>query len=93
MSFLPDQAAGERMAMLLQSFSSIGTSVITAFCFCWELTLVCLIMVPFIVIAAIAEINALTQHAAKEKKELEAAGKVGVSYSVRRFSCNSFVLR
>ncbi|XP_075868533.1 ATP-dependent translocase ABCB1-like [Nelusetta ayraudi] len=69
-------AAGVRMATLLQSFSNIGASVIIAFVFSWELTLVCLTVVPFLTISAIAEMRTLTEHAAEEKKELEAAGKI-----------------
>lgn len=66
------------MATLLQSFSNIGASVITAFIFSWELTLLCLTVVPFLAISTIAEMRTLTEHAAAEKKALEAAGKVGV---------------
>lgn len=80
------------MATLLQSFSNIGASVITAFVFSWELTLVCLTVVPFLAISAIAEMRTLTEHAAEEKKELEAAGKVGVFHPMRRLRRNSFVL-
>lgn len=90
--FPPDQAAGVRMATLLQSFSNIGASVITAFVFSWELTLLCLAVVPFLTITAIAEMRTLAEHAAKEKKELEAAGKVRLFHPVQRLNSNRFVL-
>lgn len=80
------------MATLLQSFSNIGASVIIAFVFSWELTLLCLSVVPFVTIAIIAELRTVTEHAVREKKELEAAGKVGVFHQAQRLNSNSFVL-
>lgn len=78
--FVPDKAAGARLATLTQNFSNIGISIIIAFIYGWELTLLILAVVPIIAFAGAAEIKLLAGHAAKDKKELEAAGKVGLPY-------------
>lgn len=72
------QAAGVRMATLIQNFSNMGISVIVSFIFGWELTLLILAVVPIIALASAAEIRLLVGHAAEVKRELEAAGKVEV---------------
>lgn len=69
-------AAGARLATLTQNFSNIGISLIIAFIYGWELTLLILAVVPIIAFAGAAEIKLLAGHAAKDKKELEAAGKI-----------------
>lgn len=68
------------MATLVQSFTNMGTSVIVAFVFNWELTLLCLVMVPFIVFATVVGLRMFAEHAAEDKKELETAGKVGILF-------------
>uniref|UniRef100_A0A3Q3VSZ1 Uncharacterized protein n=1 Tax=Mola mola TaxID=94237 RepID=A0A3Q3VSZ1_MOLML len=69
-------AAGLRMATLMQNFTNMGTSIIIAFVYGWELTLLILVVVPILVIAAAAEMKLLSGHAAEDKKELERAGKI-----------------
>lgn len=70
------KAAGARLATLVQNFSNIGISIIIAFIYGWELTLLIMAVVPLIAFAGAANIKILAGHAAKDKKELEAAGKV-----------------
>lgn len=72
------QAAGVRMATLIQNFSNMGISVIVSFIFGWELTLLILAVVPIIALASAAEMRLLSGHAAEDKRELEAAGKVEI---------------
>lgn len=64
------------MATLIQNFSNMGISVFISFIFGWELTLLLLAVVPIIALASAAEMRLLAGHAAEDKRELEAAGKV-----------------
>lgn len=70
------QAAGTRLAMVVQTIANLGTSIIIAFIYSWELTLLLLLWVPILIIYSTAELKMLTSHAAEDKKGLEEAGKV-----------------
>ncbi|KAG8443724.1 hypothetical protein GDO86_009046 [Hymenochirus boettgeri] len=71
-------ATGSRLGLIAENLSSMALSVIIAFVFGWELTLLILAMSPFIFVTGLLETRALTGFANRDKKELQVAGKIAV---------------
>ncbi|CAN2389828.1 phosphatidylcholine-translocating ATPase activity [Pristimantis euphronides] len=69
-------ATGSRLGLLAQNFSSMGLSLLIAFFFGWELSLLILAMTPVLVVTGLLETRALTGFANRDKKDLQEAGKI-----------------
>ncbi|XP_077431421.1 ATP-dependent translocase ABCB1-like isoform X1 [Vanacampus margaritifer] len=67
---------GLRLATLVQNIANLGTGVILAFVYGWELTLLVLLLVPILAVAGTVEMELLAGQAAKDKKELEKSGQI-----------------
>ncbi|CAF5109540.1 unnamed protein product [Rotaria magnacalcarata] len=74
-------ATGVRIGLTLQNLAALGTGIIISFVFSWQLTLLILGFVPFMVIGGFLQSRLMTGFASKDKKAFENAGKVRYSFS------------
>jgi len=69
-------ATGIRIGVTLQNLASLGTGIILGFVFSWQLTLLILAFVPFMVAGGFLQSRLMTGFASKDKETFEDAGKV-----------------
>ncbi|XP_006832349.1 PREDICTED: multidrug resistance protein 1-like [Chrysochloris asiatica] len=69
-------ATGSRLGAIIQNTTCMGLSVIIAFVYGWEMTLLILIIAPVLALTGIIETAAMTGFANKDKQELKRAGKI-----------------
>jgi len=74
-------ATGIRLGLILQNFSSLAAGLIIGFIYSWQLTLLIIAFIPFIIAGGFLESRLITGFASKDRKALENAGKVRIFIS------------
>ncbi|XP_030057521.1 ATP-binding cassette sub-family B member 5 isoform X2 [Microcaecilia unicolor] len=69
-------ATGSRLGLIAQNVSTMGLSIILAFIYGWEMSLLIMAMAPVLAVAGMLETRALTGFANRDKKQLQSAGKI-----------------
>ncbi|KAG7335905.1 hypothetical protein KOW79_000598 [Hemibagrus wyckioides] len=69
-------ATGSRLGLTSRTICSLGIAVIIAFIYCWQLTLLILSCVPFLIGSHYIQMRALGGHASKDQSALEMSGKI-----------------
>ncbi|XP_053483597.1 ATP-dependent translocase ABCB1 isoform X1 [Ictalurus furcatus] len=69
-------ASGYRLGLTSNAICSLGIAVIIAFISCWQLTLLILAFMPFIIGSHFIQMRALGGHASKDQSALEMSGKI-----------------
>ncbi|NWS93849.1 ABCBB protein, partial [Mionectes macconnelli] len=69
-------ATGSQIGMIVNSLMNIGVALIIAFYFSWKLSLVILCFLPFLALSGAVQAKMLTGFASKDKKALEATGRI-----------------
>ncbi|XP_021243281.1 ATP-binding cassette sub-family B member 5 isoform X2 [Numida meleagris] len=69
-------ATGSRLGLMTMTVFTLLTAIIIAFVYGWQLTLLILACIPFVIAANAANVSSVSGHAAKDQKALEEAGRV-----------------
>ncbi|XP_068863189.1 ATP-binding cassette sub-family B member 5 isoform X2 [Aphelocoma coerulescens] len=69
-------ATGSRLALMTMTVFTLTTAIIIAFVYGWQLTLLILACIPFIVGANAVSASSMSGHAAEDQKALEEAGRI-----------------
>uniref|UniRef100_A0A8C9NLQ8 ABC-type xenobiotic transporter n=1 Tax=Serinus canaria TaxID=9135 RepID=A0A8C9NLQ8_SERCA len=80
-------ATGSRLALMTMTVFTLVTAIIISFVYGWQLTLLILASIPFIVGANAVSTSSMSGHAAEDQKALEEAGRVSSSVLTTGFCC------
>ncbi|XP_010013816.1 PREDICTED: multidrug resistance protein 1-like [Nestor notabilis] len=69
-------ATGSRLGLMTMTFFTLLTAIIIAFVYGWQLTLLVLACIPFLVATNAVSLSSMSGHAAKDQKALEEAGRI-----------------
>uniref|UniRef100_A0A8C9NL16 ATP binding cassette subfamily B member 5 n=1 Tax=Serinus canaria TaxID=9135 RepID=A0A8C9NL16_SERCA len=69
-------ATGSRLALMTMTVFTLVTAIIISFVYGWQLTLLILASIPFIVGANAVSTSSMSGHAAEDQKALEEAGRI-----------------
>ncbi|KAJ8415863.1 hypothetical protein AAFF_G00404200 [Aldrovandia affinis] len=69
-------AAGSRLGLAVTAFCALTITIVVAFIHSWQLTLLILVCVPFLIGANAIQMKAMAGHASKDQKSLELSGKI-----------------
>ncbi|NXL87260.1 MDR1 protein, partial [Alectura lathami] len=69
-------ATGSRLGLMTMTVFTLLTAIIIAFVYGWQLTLLILACIPFVIATNAASVSSMSGHAAKDQKALEEAGRI-----------------
>ncbi|XP_017679386.1 PREDICTED: ATP-binding cassette sub-family B member 5 isoform X1 [Lepidothrix coronata] len=69
-------ATGSRLALMTMAVFTLVTAITIAFVYGWQLTLLILACIPYIIVANAVSAKSMSGHAAKDQKALEEAGRI-----------------
>ncbi|XP_010180454.1 PREDICTED: multidrug resistance protein 1-like [Mesitornis unicolor] len=69
-------ATGSRLGLMTMTVFTLLTAIIIAFVYGWQLTLLILACIPFVIAANAAQVRSVSGHATKDQKALEEAGRI-----------------
>ncbi|XP_032552546.1 ATP-binding cassette sub-family B member 5 [Chiroxiphia lanceolata] len=69
-------ATGSRLALMTMAVFTLVTAITIAFVYGWQLTLLILACIPYIIVTNAVSTKSMSGHAAKDQKALEEAGRI-----------------
>ncbi|XP_068791160.1 ATP-binding cassette sub-family B member 5 isoform X1 [Struthio camelus] len=69
-------ATGTRLGLMTMTVCTLLTAIIIAFVYGWQLTLLILACIPFVIATNAISVRSVSGHAAKDQKALEEAGRI-----------------
>uniref|UniRef100_A0A8C0AX13 ABC-type xenobiotic transporter n=1 Tax=Buteo japonicus TaxID=224669 RepID=A0A8C0AX13_9AVES len=82
-------ATGSRLGLMTMTVFTLLTAIVIAFVYGWQLTLLILACIPFVIATNAASVRSVSGHAAKDQKALEEAGRDN-TVTILHICCFSF---